>query len=842
MREVMWVVGLGFLGASLGMTACGGEAKFRPVPDVSESGAPANGLGGGHSQGGSTGSGADTSAARDAGGSAGDTLVSGGTAGEADGGDPEAGAAGSGAVDLEPLPYAGLGPCQFLPPIGAPTDNPNCPNAVFEGDITIETASDIERLSGCERVTGNLTVQSPSLTSLEGLEALRLVDGDLEIEIATREGRPDANFELKSLSGLDGLTCVAGSATFVDEKGLWRDVRALRNLIEVGGNASLDFRGPLLGLRRVFGLTGGGDSRATELPLLEVAIGGISRRVSAPRLRYAGDRNGCLYEGVLGCDWTVETQTALDAISEVMVVVRSLSVSGSVSSLAPLEKLHTAAWLHIAAAAVDSVEPLAALRRAPTLKLENLNVTTLDALDELEGVRDLRIVGTPRLRSLAGLGGARVRNLAIGDAPELESLADLSLSDDCVDVDITNAPKLSNVEALSAIRSVRGHLRLEGLGIENLGDISDIRIEQLRVANNAQLNYLGLAGADVGFAILESNPALHSPAGLATARFSSLRIEDNDAMTSLVGLPPLHDTVLELYGNDALTNLDGVKGNGTALNVVANASLQSLDGLELEDAVGLYIGDSPALTDVSALTGVAIGDVSIKGNLKLETLAAFTVARSLEIRDNAALTSVSGVELGASAGSVSLAGNAKLGTLDGFELTAADELVLEDNPTLAGVSALDGASVGNLRIINSPKLTALPAISVGPGQLAIRENAELIDIGALQSASGVDWAVVTGNPKLSSLTGLPRAHSLDVEDDASLVDLSGLEPQSVLEQLVIQNNAHLSSLRALGGVTSAEAVFISGNPLLPDCELTWFGARIGQTLPLGENGPTGACP
>ena len=75
-------------------------------------------------------------------------------------------------------------------------------NLVCEGDFFIddsETAADLRALSGCSSVTGNLTVMHSSLTSLQGLECLTYVSGNLII---------DDNDALTSLDGLASLESV----------------------------------------------------------------------------------------------------------------------------------------------------------------------------------------------------------------------------------------------------------------------------------------------------------------------------------------------------------------------------------------------------------------------------------------------------------------------------------------------------------------------------------------------------------------------------------------------------------------------------------------------------------
>ena len=74
-------------------------------------------------------------------------------------------------------------------------------NLVCEGDYVIDdidTVADLEALSGCTSVTGDLWIEDSLLNSLEGLECLTRVDGYLGID----------SDSLTSLAGLDKLKSV----------------------------------------------------------------------------------------------------------------------------------------------------------------------------------------------------------------------------------------------------------------------------------------------------------------------------------------------------------------------------------------------------------------------------------------------------------------------------------------------------------------------------------------------------------------------------------------------------------------------------------------------------------
>lgn len=72
---------------------------------------------------------------------------------------------------------------------------------VWDGNYEISSIADLEGLSGYASVTGNLSIQSVPFTSLDGLECLTRVDGNLEIF---------SNDSLTSLTGLESLKYVRG--------------------------------------------------------------------------------------------------------------------------------------------------------------------------------------------------------------------------------------------------------------------------------------------------------------------------------------------------------------------------------------------------------------------------------------------------------------------------------------------------------------------------------------------------------------------------------------------------------------------------------------------------------
>jgi hypothetical protein len=93
------------------------------------------------------------------------------------------------------------------------------------GNKTITNSTDIDDLSGHTEVTGNLFINSDTLTSLSGLEGLTSVGGHLVIQ---------NNLVLTSLSGLHNITSV-GCTLYILENPALTSLSALSNITSVGG-------------------------------------------------------------------------------------------------------------------------------------------------------------------------------------------------------------------------------------------------------------------------------------------------------------------------------------------------------------------------------------------------------------------------------------------------------------------------------------------------------------------------------------------------------------------------------------------------------------------------------
>lgn len=143
--------------------------------------------------------------------------------------------------------------------------NEECPDGVFEGDITVTNAEDLGRLSGCTAVTGQVDIVDTALTNLDelrslttagglgisgndalenldGLGNLARVEGNLEIgivvafcavDIANSELACLGNAAIRNLDGLGNLEAVGGRLEIAANPAL-QNLNGLGKLIDLG--------------------------------------------------------------------------------------------------------------------------------------------------------------------------------------------------------------------------------------------------------------------------------------------------------------------------------------------------------------------------------------------------------------------------------------------------------------------------------------------------------------------------------------------------------------------------------------------------------------------------------
>ena len=286
-----------------------------------------------------------------------------------------------------------------------------------------------------------------------------------------------------------------------------------------------------------------------------------------------------------------------------------------------------------------------------------------------------------------------------------------------------------------------------------------------------------------------------SDAPLSLEALASMRIVTGDFslqnVASLAGLERL-----EQVGNLALEFVDVVDllplsnlerviwdppggGDGGVISIGDVPNLQSLAGLQkLTTWTRIGIGDAPALATLEGLAGPPK-----LLELLVSRLPALRDLRGLEFVREAETTSIE---------------STGVTSLDGLSLSRAESLIVQGNPALTDLNALN-------RLYKAD-------------YLQISDNASLLG-AELSSLSQVQTIKITGNPLLTQLYayGASEGTALTVRDDP---EAANPKTVSLSRQLFeVGNNASLHQIAAPEGFSDVQQVSIWGNPALTDLDL-----------------------
>jgi hypothetical protein len=310
-------------------------------------------------------------------------------------------------------------------------------------------------------------------------------------------------------------------------------------------------------------------------------------------------------------------------------------------SLEGLERLEAVGSLYLGSVAASSLEPLAGLRQLTeygALTISECNaLVDLLPLSELAGIQSLEL-----------------------SADNLESLDGLQLRERITRLSIAGK-KLTNIDALSKVRSVHDIVVLYETALRDLSGLASLR------------EVGGLQASDGGL-YLADNPSLESLRGLEGLGYlKGLSVTNNDALEDLAPLAftQIHGH-LRVRGNENLRQLTDLERLSTSsFEIVDNARLEALPPMQspTTESAGITLSSNPALQRFTVPTWIF----------------------------DAAL--------------VSIENNAALRELDLSDLKNLDRLEIENNPALGAVrlDALD--TVDTLEVVNNP---LLPLTSFDP--------------------------------------------------------------------------------------------------------------------------------
>lgn len=364
------------------------------------------------------------------------------------------------------------------------------------------------------------------------------------------------------------------------------------------------------------------------------------------------------------------------------------------------------------------------------------------------------------------------------------------------DVAIIQGSFINNLEGLRAITSIRGNLRV---------------IENRSLSNLHGLTALTSVGGNLTIA---GNHSLVNLEGLEsiTSVGGNLSIDDNASLIDVDALGKL-DLVggrFGIYNCEVLNNLDGfnkIKSIGGYLDIHNNDALKVLDGFgALEKAGGIWIINNDNLLSVGGLNKLtfAADNIDVRNNPTLEKITGFqnviTVGNSLVLENDDHLTDLSGFRSLQSVGkSIVVVDQKKLPDLSGLNhIAAAGGLEIRDNTALASLSGLNGliSLNGLLQLNNNPSLADLSALN---GIVSIK--------GALQ---------IVNNPSLTTLEGLGNIDYSTIES-LTLTGCSALSScsvSSICDYLNFGRNAAISANAA--GCNGKQEVISANSACAPN--------------------------
>jgi len=360
---------------------------------------------------------------------------------------------------------------------------------------------------------------------------------------------------------------------------------------------------------------------------------------------------------------------------------------------------------------VTNAEGLGNLKRINgKLHIRNFPINTLAQMVNLEYVGGLWIQQID-ISSIEGLEEWGSGDIRIQDCPNLSSIEGIIPSNTYQsEIKLFNLPNLTSLSGLEVFNGLGG-LVIDNTGITNLEGLQNIEyinFNDFQILNNA--NLISLNGLDQ----LESS-------------ISILIIANNDALTSLEGLPPFTSQGIEIINNDNITSLAGLEPVTfnfswfQGLKIEGNASLESLNGLNLQDTIiGVEIINNPNLTDLSGFENVkVVEDLRITGNQNLTSLTGLesieNATRTVAIENTNALENFIGLDNLTEVQFLVVENNLHLTDFTGLENLerVSNRIDIQNNPALKSIKEMIRLdTVGGIVIENNESLSQCEAYGI----------------------------------------------------------------------------------------------------------------------------------
>ncbi len=713
---------------------------------------------------------------------------------------------------------------------------PTC--TTIDGKLTLQgDVNDITALENLTQLNG-LIVQNSALTSLEGLNNLSVINGDLKIGPNSSLTNINALSQLTTVNAGNGGIIIQDNEQLVNLVGLQNITTA--RYITISENASL------LNLDGLQGL---------ETLSLRLQISHV------PNLQSLAGLDNFSSVDNLTIQYCPALET-LEGLNELAVIQSYLGIH------------------HNPELAYCHIEPICNyLDTSGSTNISynsSLGCASVGQINDFcEGFTECPDPGNLTFESQYDL------DYFLAQYPSCTTIqGNVTIIDDD-GANITNLNGLQNITTITGSLTISANYGLSTLGgLENLEQIGGT----LMIINNG---------------ILESLEALSN---LTNLNNSEIRIENNGILTSLAGLDNIDPSTISnliLRSSQNLTTCNVasicnyVAGIGNTYTISGNATNCNSDVEIIDSCQGIlpecpsdftfltqaevdhYKVRYPNCTEVNGdliIGGTSQSDIddltplnhidTVDGILKVSKTSLNTLAglenistlNSIEITINSNLTSIQGLTNLSSLQSLEIISNTLLEDLDGIGSFAnLKTLKIVQNPALTDISGLsnlhtiENGTDGSFEISdneNLPNLDGLENLSIVDGFLKVNNNNNLLNIDGLSAIQTVGYNLnIKGNPlletiglenlttvgslfylgsntQLQSLEGLENLTSVpsfDIIGNHSLTNLEGLSGLETVNNFEINDNDNLISLNGIASPTIGHLT-VSNNDLLTDIQ------------------------
>ncbi len=550
---------------------------------------------------------------------------------------------------------------------------------VWEGDVYTKDL-DAFAQGGYTTIEGNLEIYKTSLTNLAQLASLKVVKGDVYIGIYDyKRDLEEGNEFLVSLEGLENLTEVSGELEIRDNEAL-ATIEALKNLKTVN-KLNISYNPKLTTLKGLDKLSG-------EL------LGGL-QIYKNKRLEEITQLSGITLVGdhlVVNSNLSIQSLEGLHNIKSVKNGYLGVRSNDNLKDLKGLRKLHTVdEEVQINSnPLIESLEGLEKLTRVgkffyikqnnqltdlegleslvsvgEDFKIEkNNNLKTLNGLKKLTTVKgDLHITENSLLLDINGLNTVKdsIRAIAIYRNESLKEITGLNKITVVKEDVIISVNTLDKATGFNGIQTIGEGLSFNFKYIDEMSWFDNLTsVESLGIGT--EMDTLDLTDAlknlthiKEAFYLRSEETLEHFSGPNAVVEINKIVVTDNEKLISFSGFNGLKiiKERIDFTDNKVLNKIDGFNSLETIngrFNIEDNPELEYIKGFENIDFVDyLWMDENRRLIDISGFSNLKRANkIYLRRNFALKDLTGFKnlqkVNEEFDVSYTLELTSLNGLE------------------------------------------------------------------------------------------------------------------------------------------------------------------------------------------------------